>query len=143
MPYFSFNNANVYYEQEGCGDVVILIHGFLENSSMWDDISQELSKKRCVIRLDLPGFGKSEIINKFYSMKLLANCLGKLLAVLKINQCALIGHSMGGYVALAALESYPEKINHICLYHSTAKPDSVERKKNRQRAVHMLSLIHI
>lgn len=138
MPYFSFDNINIYYEQEGCGEAVLLIHGFLENCRMWDDISEALSKNRCVIRLDLPGFGKSDIMNKPYSMSFLTHCIGGLLTNLKIDECTLVGHSMGGYIALAALETYSEKINHICLYHSTAKPDSVERKKNRQRAMHMV-----
>ena len=135
MPYFLHDNVNLYYEVHGSGDVVLLIHGFLESSNMWDDVVPTLSKNKQVLCLDLPGFGKSDCERKIHTMSFFSTCIDALLIELKINDCTLIGHSMGGYVALAALNVCPEKINHICLFHSTAMSDSEDRKKNRERAV--------
>ena len=62
MPYFLHKKKNIHYENEGSGEVVVLLHGFLENLSMWDEIADELSKTCQVIRIDLPGFGRSDCI---------------------------------------------------------------------------------
>jgi len=135
MPYFLHKKKNIHYENEGSGEVVVLIHGFLENLSMWDEIADELSKTHQVIRIDLPGFGKSDCIEEIHSMELFAACVHQVLLELKIDKFSLVGHSMGGYVSLALLEMCSDEIDHICLFHSTAKADSEQKKKDRNRAI--------
>ena len=127
--YFQFREKNLHYKKEGTGEALVLIHGFLENLSMWDEIAVELSKTRQVIRVDLPGFGKSDCIEDIHSMELFAECTQQLLLELNIDKYTLIGHSMGGYVGLELLKICPEKINHLILFHSTAKADSKHKKK--------------
>jgi len=138
MPYFLHKKKNIHYKNEGSGEVVVLIHGFLENLSMWDEVADELSKTRQVIRIDLPGFGKSDCIEEIHSMKLFAACVHQVLLELKVDKFTLIGHSMGGYVSLALLEMYSDKIEHICLFHSTSNADSEEKKSGRDRAIKTL-----
>ena len=70
-----------------------------------------------------------------HSMELMAECVKAILQHLEINQATFIGHSMGGYVALAFAEENPEWITGLCLMNSTAQEDSSERKKNRDRAI--------
>lgn len=135
MPFFKYKEKNIHFKNEGSGKAVVLIHGFLENLSMWDEITESLAKTNQVIRLDLPGFGKSECVGKIHSMKLFAECLHQLLLELQINRFIIIGHSMGGYTALELAEICPKKIDHLILFHSTANPDSEEKKKDRIRAV--------
>jgi pimeloyl-ACP methyl ester carboxylesterase len=132
---FKFHNKKVHYKTEGSGEAVVLLHGFLENLSMWDEIAQELSKTHRVIRLDFPGFGKSDCIEDSHSMKLFAECIQIVLSELKIDTFTLIGHSMGAYAALELSKICPEKINHLILFHSTANSDTEQKKKDRNRAI--------
>ena len=135
MTCIKFREKNLHYKIEGTGEAVVLIHGFLENLSMWDEMADELSKTRQVIRVDLPGFGKSDCIEEIHSMELFAESTQQLLLELTIDKFTLIGHSMGGYAALALSEICPDKIEHICLLHSTANADSEQKKKDRTRAI--------
>ena len=138
MPFFTYNKKNISYKTEGSGEAVVLFHGFLENLGMWDEITEELSKTNRVIRLDFSGFGNSEYIEECNSMKLFAECTLQLLSDLRINNYTLIGHSMGGYVALELSKMCPQKINHLILFHSTANADSEQKKKDRNRAIKVI-----
>jgi pimeloyl-ACP methyl ester carboxylesterase len=135
MPFFKFQNKNIHYKTEGSGEVVVLLHGFLENGSMWDEIALEISKFQQVVRIDFPGFGASEELGKDYSIEDLANCTHQVLTELKIDKYTLIGHSMGGYVALEFCKLLPNQVNHLILFHSTAKADTDSKKKDRDRAI--------
>ena len=126
--FFQFREKSLHYKKEGTGEALVLIHGFLENLSMWDEMAVELSKTNQVIRIDLPGFGKSDCIEDIHSMALFAECIKQLLNELNIVKFTLIGHSMGGYAGLELLKICPEKINHFILFHSTAKADSEKKK---------------
>jgi len=130
-----FKFQNIHYKTEGCGEAVVLLHGFLENLSMWDEIALELSKSHQVIRLDFPGFGNSDELEEAYSIANLANNTHQLLKELKVTKYTLIGHSMGGYVATELCKIYPNEIEHLILFHSTAKADSESKKKGRERAM--------
>ena len=135
MPFFKFQNKNIHYKTEGSGEVVVLLHGFLENESMWDEITKNLYKTKQVIRLDFPGFGESEYIEDLTSMESFADCTLQLLNKLNINSWSLIGHSMGGYIALELCKLFPRKIKHLILFHSSAKSDTESKKKDRDRAI--------
>tara|TARA_B100001057_G_scaffold140298_1_gene139976 strand:- start:795 stop:1577 length:783 start_codon:yes stop_codon:yes gene_type:complete len=136
--FFQFREKNLHYKKEGTGEALVLIHGFLENLSMWDEMAVRLSKTHQVIRVDLPGFGKSDCIEDIHSMEFFAECIQKLLKELNVNKFTLIGHSMGGYVGLELMKICPEKINHLILFHSTAKADSEKKKNDRSRAIKMV-----
>ena len=139
MPFFNFKEKNIHYLSEGLGPVIVLLHGYLENLSMWDEIAEKLGKTNHVVRLDFPGFGKSECIEHENGMALYAEITAQLLDILNIDKYALIGHSMGGYVALELASSYPKKTSQLILFHSTAQADSEEKKTMRNRALKALS----
>ena len=130
-----FKNAKIAFSEKGKGSAVILLHGFLENSSMWNDSTQRLSKNYRVICIDLPGHGKSACIGYVHSMDLMAEAVESVLKFLKIRRAILIGHSMGGYVALAYAEKYTKKVKGLCLMNSTATEDWGERKEFRSLAI--------
>ena len=129
-----FKNARVHYNVYGQGDVVVLLHGFLENSTMWHDFIPKWSKNNRIVTIDLLGHGQSEYISHVHSMEFMAEAVNKVLSHLKIQKATFIGHSMGGYVALAYAKSFSSKISGLCLMNSTYKADDDELKLLRARA---------
>lgn len=134
----TFKNANISFSDAGKGTAVVLIHGFLENATMWKEIIPELIKRNRVITVDLLGHGKSDCLGYVHSMNLFAETIKAVLKHLKIRRCVLIGHSLGGYVALAFAEKHPQKIKGLCLMNSTSNEDSEDRKNLRIRANKMV-----
>ena len=130
-----FKNAKIHFKDFGKGKAIVLLHGFLENSTMWNDFINEWSRQNRILTIDLLGHGKSECLGYVHSMELMAEAVAEVLSHLKIKQATLIGHSMGGYVALAFAELYPNSVNGLCLMNSTSKPDSKDKQKNRDRTI--------
>ncbi len=130
-----FKNTNISYTDSGKGTAVVLLHGFLENQNMWQNYVAEFSQKYRVITIDLMGHGKTECLGYVHTMEDNADVVHEVLAHLRIRKAIFVGHSMGGYVALAFAELYPEKVKGLVLLNSTSRPDSEERKKNRDRAI--------
>lgn len=133
----NYKNARIHFSAVGKGDVVVLLHGFLEDMSMWKKIQEELIKTNRVICIDLLGHGKSDCLGYVHTMKTMAKAVKFVLDELSINEAIFIGHSMGGYVALAFAELFQNVVKGICLMNSTAQEDTIERKINRDRAVKM------
>ena len=133
-----FNKSEIFYEVYGKGKPLVLLHGFLESSNMWDTILPLLTQKNKVICIDLPGHGKSDFIAEIHTMELMAEVVHFILESLEIEHARFIGHSLGGYVSLAFTELYPKKINTLVLLNSTTEGDSEERKKNRDRAIRLI-----
>lgn len=133
--FFEYKNIQVHYSSTGKGSVVVLLHGFLENSSMWKALLPPLSKKNRIVTIDLLGHGKTENLGYIHTMEEQANMVKYVLTKLKLRKFNLIGHSMGGYVALAFAALFPENTNSICLLNSTAFPDTAEKKVSRDRAI--------
>jgi pimeloyl-ACP methyl ester carboxylesterase len=134
----TFKNANISFSEEGKGITVVLLHGFLENKTMWKNIIAALSTRNRIVTIDLLGHGKSECLGYTHSMELFAETIEAVLKHLQIRKCILVGHSMGGYVALAFAEKHPQKIKGLCLMNATSNEDDKERKTLRTRANKMI-----
>lgn len=130
-----FKNTTIHYTDQGKGTAIVLLHGFLENRGMWDYYVSELSKKNRVITIDLLGHGQTESLGYIHSMEDNADVVHSILSELRIRKAILAGHSMGGYVALAFADLYPDTVKGIVLINSTSRADSEERKINRDRAI--------
>lgn len=135
MKFTLFKNARIAYTDTGKGTALVFLHGFLENAGMWDFYTTEFSKKYRVITIDLLGHGQSESIGYIHSMEDMADAVQTVLSELRIRKAVFIGHSMGGYVALAFAELYPDHVKGMILLNSTSRADSDERKRNRDRAI--------
>ena len=133
-----YKKANIFYTDQGKGTAVVLIHGFLENSTMWDKITPELTKKNRVVTIDLLGHGKSDCLGYVHSMELFSETIEAVLKHLKIRKYFLVGHSLGGYISLALSKNNPSKIKGLCLMNSTSNEDSKDRKTLRTRANKMV-----
>ncbi|RKF05234.1 pimeloyl-ACP methyl ester carboxylesterase [Tenacibaculum lutimaris] len=132
-----FKETTVFYTDTGKGNSVVLLHGFLENNTMWNTVVEKISKRNRVICIDLLGHGKTGSIGYIHSMEEMAEAVKTVLQELKIRRAIFIGHSMGGYVALAFAEKYLKNVKGLCLLNSTSQADSEERKKLRLRANEM------
>jgi len=130
-----YKNTQISYSDTGKGTAVVLLHGFLENQTMWNAFIPELSKKNRIITIDLLGHGKTECLGYIHTMEDMADAVHAVLNELKIRKAIFVGHSMGGYVALAFAELYPEVTKGLVLLNSTAFSDDHERKINRNRSI--------
>jgi len=140
----TFDNARIHYTVEGKlkQNTLVLLHGFTESLDIWDDFSAELSLFFKVICIDLPGHGKSECIGETHTMELMVEVVKTVIDEENTEECVMIGHSMGGYIALAFAEKYPAYMKGLGLFHSSALPDSPEGKANRTRAIEVIEKNH-
>ncbi|HVS95839.1 MAG TPA: alpha/beta fold hydrolase [Puia sp.] len=125
----------LFYRDEGEGIPVLLVHGFAEDGKVWDAVAGGLKAGCRLLIPDLPGSGRSDLLAGETTMESLAVALVNLLDAAEIPQCVMIGHSMGGYITLAFAERYPERLRAFGFFHSTASPDTAEKKINRQKSI--------
>lgn len=114
---------------------VVLLHGYLRSLLVWESFVPLLYKEVRVVTLDLPGHGISVVRGQTHTMEWLADVVADALAALGIGRCTLVGHSMGGYVALAFCERHPEMLDGLVLLSSTPNPDTPEKQANRLREI--------
>ena len=135
MKQLVYKNAKISFTDQGKGTALVLLHGFLENKTMWDKYMSTLSKNHRVIAIDLLGHGETECFGYVHVMEDQADIIFAILIALRIRKIIIVGHSMGGYVALAFAELYPDYMKGLFLLNSTSRADSAERKTNRERAI--------
>ena len=135
MKQIFFKNTAISFSDIGKGTAVVLLHGFLENKTMWRELVPSLAEKNRVISIDLLGHGETDCLGYIHSMEENAEIVNAILSHLRIRKAIFIGHSMGGYVALAFAELHLNRVKGLILLNSTALEDSVERKINRDRAI--------
>jgi pimeloyl-ACP methyl ester carboxylesterase len=133
--YFHFRQGKIHYFDQGRGEVIVLLHGYLETSEVWGSFADKLAREFRVIAIDLPGHGRSEIFEEGHTMEFLALAVKELLENSGIIKVFIVGHSMGGYVTLAFAELWPDMISGYCLFHSHPFPDSPEALKKREREI--------
>ena len=133
-----FKNREVFYQVSGAGKPVVMLHGFLESSQIWNDFLPEFSEYGQIITIDLPGHGRSQCIEEVHSMELMAEAVHAVLLSIGVKKAEFVGHSMGGYVVLAFLELYPQMVDSLMLLNSTPAADSEEKKEIRERSVEVV-----
>lgn len=132
-----YKNISISYVVEGVGRAIVLLHGFLEDKTMWLPIKDELLRRNKVVCVDLLGHGESGCLGYIHTMEEMAEVVKAVLKNEKLRRVKIVGHSMGGYVALAFAEKYPKDVKGLCLMNSTSQEDTKERKEMRLRAVKM------
>lgn len=136
---FQYKGKNISYRMIGKGNVVVLLHGFGEDSTVFNYQIDFLKGDCLLIIPDLPGSGLSELNEQLDSIDAFATCIHALLQYHNIDQCIMFGHSMGGYITLSYASLFPSFLNKFGLIHSTAYADSEEKKINRQRGIHLMN----
>jgi 3-oxoadipate enol-lactonase len=131
MQKFTGNNVTLAYDRAGQGAPLILIHGFPLNRSIWEDVKPLLTSTFDLLLPDLRGFGDSVSSAPAWTMADLAADIASLLDHLGIESAFIAGHSMGGYVALAFAQTYPQRVRGLALVSSQTFSDPAERKAGR------------
>ncbi len=140
--YINFRGKKIYCQSTGKGPAVVLLHGFLESGEVWKSFSRRLGESFRVISIDLPGHGNSDNIGNLHTIDEMAEAVRQVLKSLEIPGCLMVGHSMGGYVALAFAEKYPRLLKGFVLFHSQAAADSPESRMNRDRTIALVQKDH-
>jgi len=131
-----YKGALIRYCIHGSGRPVMLIHGFGEDSSIWEAQVSYLKENFLLIVPDLPGSGASEMLRKDdVQIADYAEVMKAILKEEKINSAVMIGHSMGGYITLQFAKKYPELLNAFGLFHSGAYADDEEKIRTRKKAI--------
>ncbi|MFY7878921.1 MAG: alpha/beta fold hydrolase [Lacibacter sp.] len=123
---------------EGDGPTVVLLHGFGEDGSIWEQQLHCLKNYYKVLVPDLRGSGHSANCTAPESIEQMAQDLALILDAENIQNCSILGHSMGGYIALAFAELFPDRVHALGLIHSTAFADSPEKKQIRNKAIEFI-----
>lgn len=131
------NNLLVSYTDEGQhgSHVIIFIHGFPFNKSMWNLQVEPLKDNYRLIMYDIRGHGNSDAGNEDFSIDLFASDLISLMDALKIDKAILCGLSMGGYIALNAIGKYQERFDALVLSDTQCIADTPEAKGKRMKAI--------
>jgi pimeloyl-ACP methyl ester carboxylesterase len=133
-----FNGKKINYLDEGIKQSLatfVFLHGFMNDLDIWHYYVVDYIRRARVIAIDLPGHGESEVIADVHTMELQADVVKTVLDEAGIKNCVIIGHSMGGYIALAFAQKYPQYLKGLCLLHSHALPDREDQKEERFRVM--------
>ncbi|MEI7026561.1 alpha/beta fold hydrolase [Paenibacillus sp. y28] len=131
----SLDGFTMAYREYGQGLPVVLLHGFCGSSGYWEQVLPQLGENVRVIAPDLRGHGHSGTPEEPCSVEKMAGDIRSLLDQLGVDKAVLLGHSLGGYIALAFAEQYPERLLAFGLVHSTALPDDETGKQNRLKSM--------
>ncbi len=125
------NGIRLYYETPGSGPAVVLVHGGLVDSRLWDDQMKEFSKHHRVVRYDLRGFGRSAAAPEPFSH---IEDLRALMDFLKIERATVVGLSLGGIIAADFALEHPERVERLVLVGAGLRGDKQPPDKNAMKA---------
>jgi len=136
---FELEGYRIFTKVEGEGRPLLLLHSYWGSHILFDRMTKAFSVKMKVIRIDLPGHGNTGNPPAGYSFDNFAVVLNELLIRLNIQgKISIVGHSMGGYLAMAFAAKYPERIESLVLMHSPAKAADIQSIKFRNREGRLL-----
>jgi pimeloyl-ACP methyl ester carboxylesterase len=130
------NGTRLYYESSGRGPAVVLIHGGLVDSRLWDEQMKPLSKRLRVVRYDLRGYGRSADAPEPFSH---LEDLRALLDFLKIEKATLVGLSLGGIIAADFALERPERVGRLVLVGPGLRGDKQPPPKDSAAALAAMS----
>lgn len=136
---FSYPPVDIIYKQAGAGTPVLLLHGFGEDRQVLQPLFEQLQQQYLVVLPDLPGSGASAYDETICScIDGMAEAMLALMQSITKEPFVVLGHSMGGYIALAMAEKHPQALRGFGLLHSTAFADSTEKKETRRKAIQFI-----
>lgn len=136
-----YEGCEIHYRQEGerNAQTIVLLHGFMQSLEVWNEFMLCNMGSMRIVSVDLPGHGYSECHSEVHTMEFMAKCVKEVLDYLDISLCVIVGHSLGGYVALAFADLYPHLVKGLALLNSHALADNEETKKRRDEACRQIA----
>ncbi|MBD8026956.1 alpha/beta fold hydrolase [Lysinibacillus halotolerans] len=131
------------YIRKGTGEVLVLVHGFLGAKEIFQDVIEDLSSHYDVIAVDLPGHGSSKLEKDRYTVYDYAQAVTEVLQHEGVTEATWLGHSLGGYIVLAALEGKVAPIKRAILAYSYHGADNEEQKEKRTKQQQQIPLIGV
>lgn len=131
-------HSKLSYAVYGQGDAIVLLHGFGEDSSIWNNQVHHLQNNFKLIVPNLAGTGQSALYPNL-SIDSMADDIKAILEAEQINECIMLGHSMGGYITLAFAEKHSSALHAFGLIHSTSYADSEEKKEARRKSISFIN----
>ena len=127
------DGRTVHYRDEGRDHLhtLVLLHGYLQSLDVWSTYVISYMNHLRVITIDLPGHGYTNTFCDVHTMDFMARVVKSVLAEAGVNRCVMVGHSMGGYVALAFADLYPHHLRGLGLINSHALADTQEAIERR------------
>ena len=133
--YFNYQGQAIRFRTLGQGKPILLIHGFGEDGAIFEPLGEFLGTQHTVCIPDLPGSGHSHLLPVTTMESMAETCLALMDQQAPGKPWVVIGHSMGGYIALALADQAPNRVAGLALFHSSAYADSEEKKANRQKSI--------
>ncbi|MDC7995158.1 alpha/beta fold hydrolase [Altibacter sp. HG106] len=135
-----FQGTSIFYDHDKRGtSTLVLLHGFLEDRTIWDALRADYSGPLSLLSIDLPGHGESGSLGTLHTMEEMAEVVLHVMKQSETTSAHLLGHSMGGYVCLAFAEQFPEHCKSLLLLNSSCEADTSERLINRKRALQVIN----
>ncbi len=119
--------------------VLLLLHGYLSSGDVFDSLAERLAPQFRIITLDLPGHGISEVVGEEHTMWWLADVVAGVLEACHVERATIVGHSMGGYVAMELLRAHPEMVERVVLMQSLPDVDGPEKIAERERELRIIA----
>jgi len=138
--FINHKGGRINYSDSGRGHTIVLLHGYLESSESWNGFAVDLASKFRVINVDLPGSGLSDVYGETHSMEFMAGVIKELIDHLGLTKVFIAGHSLGGYVTLAFLELFYDRLSGYCLFHSSPFADTPETTEKRKREIEIVKM---
>ena len=143
MTIANINSIDLNYEIAGSGKTIVCIHGYTGSTKDWDNQLRVLLPAHTVVIFDLRGHGKSASPSRKeeYSIKIFADDVAGLLKMLNIKKCCLMGHSLGGFVALEFALKYQNMLSALVLVSTTSSgairpPEFAEMRQKMDELAH-------
>jgi pimeloyl-ACP methyl ester carboxylesterase len=114
--------AEIFVRSGGKGPVVVLVHGYAENSDSWGPLAADLMKDHTVVVPDLRGIGRSSKAETGYDKKTQAKDLRAVVTTLGYDQTTVVAHDIGNMVAYAYAAMYPDKVERLVSFSRTSLP---------------------
>lgn len=121
------------YTVKGSGEAVLWLHGLTLDSNIWEGFTDGSTEKYKHVLVDLPGTGKSANVAVPTTIEGFAEAVKTVLDAEGVDKATVIGHSMGGYIALALIDLYPGLVTRLCLFHSQPFADDATKKADRKK----------
>jgi pimeloyl-ACP methyl ester carboxylesterase len=121
--YITVNGTSIHYCDEGKGPAIVALHGIADSLHTWDEWAKEMTSRYRIVRMDIPGFGLTgPVKDGVYSKEMFIGFLDKFLTELKIENCILVGNSLGGAIAWNYALQFPQKVNQLILIDPAGYP---------------------